>query len=731
MELSKKDQDLMEKTDRAIAELVHPKWDLQKAYNYYHGFRDAEQFRYLEENFGIGNPTAVEFTPLIKKHIDALVGEYLGTPIIPKVSCRDSETIDNINREKQLQITAEVHKYLIDKLQNQLLAFKDGKDLQDPNIKEQLDKLLEDLDSNFISQYEIAAQNVIEYIMQSRKTDIITKLKQLLLDILISGYNFYRVKPSVSGTNVEIEVLDPLNTFPDKNPESPYVKDSYRIVVRKWLTKTQILNIYGRDLSKEDRKTIEDEWEMGYDDRSSYYVYSKADCGIPSTDGLQAGVEVVPGYPRGHYTTYNYRLIPVYEVEWIDVDKKDVMQRYRTVRIGEEIHILYGKDDNVIRTKDNPSYCGLSVNGVYFTNRTPEPYSLMLACAHLQDKYDLLLFCRDNIIANSGTVGDYVDMSMLPTWLGTEPAERLMKYIAYKKSGTAPIDTAQEGRLASGQAPLNTIFNGYDDTVKAQAIQAIQMAIDSIEQTTSSITGVFRERLNGIEQRDAVTNIKQGVNNSFIITKQYYQQMDVLTAEMLTDALDIGKIVFKKGLSGVIVLGEKYQKIFTALPKYFTTSDFNIHVTTSTDIIKDLEYLKQIIPEFVKSQALAPDIIFEAITTKSLPELKEKVKHAMKKQKEENNQILQLQQQLQEMQQQLQQTQNQLQQSQQKLEALNEQKTQLEQAKLQAETRIKWYEAQTDRTYRTEQMKNDAKRVEIEYRQLFDGNPYNDKVRQR
>jgi len=61
-----------------------------------------------------------------------------------------------------------------------------------------------------------------------------------------------------------------------------------------------------------------------------------------------------------------------------------------------------------------------------------------------------------------------------------------------------------------GQAPINTIFNGYDDTVKAQAIQAIQLAIDAVEQTCSSITGVFRERLNGIEARDAVTNIKVG-----------------------------------------------------------------------------------------------------------------------------------------------------------------------------------------------------------------------------
>jgi len=69
------------------------------------------------------------------------------------------------------------------------------------------------------------------------------------------------------------------------------------------------------------------------------------------------------------------------------------------------------------------------------------------------------------------------------------------------------IDTSQEGQLNTGQAPVNTLFTGFDDTIKAQAVQAIQLAIDSIEATASSITGVFRERLNGIQQRDAVTNI--------------------------------------------------------------------------------------------------------------------------------------------------------------------------------------------------------------------------------
>ena len=90
-------QVMIDKTNEAISELVYNKFELQKAYNYYAGKRDPDQYRYLEENYGIGNPTSVEFTPLIKKHIDALIGEFLGAPIIPKVSCKDSDTISNIS----------------------------------------------------------------------------------------------------------------------------------------------------------------------------------------------------------------------------------------------------------------------------------------------------------------------------------------------------------------------------------------------------------------------------------------------------------------------------------------------------------------------------------------------------------------------------------------------------------------------------------------------------------
>ena len=72
--------------------------------------------------------------------------------------------------------------------------------------------------------------------------------------------------------------------------------------------------------------------------------------------------------------------------------------------------------------------------------------------------------------------------------------------------------------------------------------------------------------------------------------------MDLIINEILLDCLNEAKIVYKNGLTGTIILGEKYQKVFTALPEYFTLTDFDVRVLTSSDFVKDLEQIKAIIP---------------------------------------------------------------------------------------------------------------------------------------
>lgn len=342
-------------------------------------------------------------------------------------------------------------------------------------------------------------------------------------------------------------------------------------------------------------------------------------------------------------------------------------------------------------------------------------------------RYDLLIYSRDNLIATSGTVGDWIDLAHLPVALGVEMPERIMKWQAYKKNGIALYDSSQEGAQI-----LNTTFNGFDDTIKAQSIQAIQIAIDSIEAQASAITGVFAEKLGQIEQRDAVSNVKVGIHQSSLLTKQYFHAMDLMYKEINYDLLNLAKYVYKDGLTGTIVLGDRLAKVFTALPQHYTLTDFDIHIEDSAETYKMRDQLQAINVEFVKAGLVDAKDSIAIIRAKNMTQLKQYMDKALKEKKAENDMVAQLQQQVEQMtgekkqyEQQIQQLNSQLQSLQKQLQNNNQQKLQIEQQRVQIEDRV----ANDKRDYNDKMIEVKEKQLQAEMLQIRDGNPYNDQIR--
>lgn len=720
----------MEHIDRAINELVYDKTTIRKAYNYYHGKRDPEQFRHLEENYGIGTPTAVEFVPLVKKHIDVLIGEYLSTPLYPKISCKDNETLSNIGRQKTLQVSnsviTELKRHLTNTLYNAIYE-KQGE--PDSFILKEIERVKELAQRNFISDYEIAGQNIVDYAMMAKAIDFSNKRKILLTDLLVSGTCYYKVVPSASKTNVDLVILNPINTFIDRNPEIPYLNRSYRSVIRHYYTKHQILTNYGKYLSKEDLDNIAT--LDTFSEMSDTATYIRTYENMPSnsddaTDGILGGFEITPLMPYDRNSSKYYRLFPVYEVEWLETEQEDgefVMYRYEGIRINSDIYITIGKSEHVVRSMDDPKDCTLSVNGMFYADRNGGPFSLIISTANLQDKFDCLNFYRDNVIAESGSVGDWMDIAHLPKFLGSDVTERLLKWKAYKKSGLALFDSSQEGE------PMNTTFGGFDDTIKLDTIQALDLAITRVEETCSTITGVFREKLGGIEQRDAVTNIQVGVTQSSYITKQYYQMMDLMTREILIDILNIAKIVYKNGISGTIILGKRLNRIFTALPEHYSFTDFDVHVSDTAEIKREQEVITQLMTELTKGGQVDPEIIVELATSTGLTEMKNDVLNAIRTKKKEADQVGQMDQQIQQMEQQLKEATEAAKKLQGEVKRLNSAKLQLENEKLDFEKELEWFKAKSDKQIEEGKLEWEKKRVELEAVQLLDNNKNNDEIK--
>lgn len=382
----------IKKINSCINDLLYDKVKLKKAYNYYHCIRDAEQFKHIEENYGIGTPTSVGFTPLIKKHIDVLVGEYLELDPDLQISCKDEHTVSDIMRDKQLKIHNAVFKKFKEKLENVIVqVILNGQEItDDPMFAKELEKIKKEVADTYVSEYEIAAQNILNYIKNSRDIDLKNKMRELLTDLLIGGVCYYRTKPSGGKNNLKLEILNPIDTFVERNHNEFYLNKSPRAFVRRWLTVEQIFSEYGEELNDEAKEKLKKDTIKGTENTNAIYVR------VPSytageknpgraTPGILGGLEVSPiREVSDPYYSFNNNLIPVYECEWIEYEN-DKLTRHEGIKIGEEIYITRGESDNIVRSVSNPKDCSLTINGIFFSDKNGDPFSIVLHTMDLQD----------------------------------------------------------------------------------------------------------------------------------------------------------------------------------------------------------------------------------------------------------------------------------------------------------------------------------------------------------
>src|ERR1035437_9437839 len=84
---------LKDNIDYWIAQLVRDRNQIKTYRDYYYGIRNEMDFNYLTENFGIGSPSKLKFTSLIKPRIDALLGSMVSEKFSYRLSATDDKTI--------------------------------------------------------------------------------------------------------------------------------------------------------------------------------------------------------------------------------------------------------------------------------------------------------------------------------------------------------------------------------------------------------------------------------------------------------------------------------------------------------------------------------------------------------------------------------------------------------------------------------------------------------------
>jgi len=660
---------LKKKTDFLIATLVHEDLNIRKCRDLYDGKRDPKEYEYLQTVYGLETPMSLKMTPLIKTRIDVLVGLLLDETFKYQVSINDKDTIGVIEDKK---LTAK-YTAVFDQFKKQSVEhteqFRKKVNLTNDLVSDKtLKTLIDRINKNFISDFEKVAQDLITFFEKDKTIELKQKLKQLFLDLLITGRCYYRTRINAIGEDPVLEVCKPENIFFNKNTNFQFMSSGNRpnvtaVVHRYYMTRSQVLTEYGHLMEKDDlEKLFGKSFGSGVGSNNIItspsqmeYIWSK-----------QENMKVA-----NQHTMTMWDTVTVYHTEWLannevefedEVEKKDHqtvnkavkskyfpeqtgtgeptkkhyrLNRYETIRIDMNLYLNCGKSIHEPRSIGAPSLTTLSYNGVAYNDRNGRSYSIALALKDVQDLYDITNFHRDNLIANSGVNGSRINLAGIPKVLGNNFMERLLKFVALRKQGVELIDPTEEG------AELFQHYGDFKASLDGKAVEAMQLVLDSLEKQADIISGVNRYMYSAAEERDAVSNVKTGIKQTSLIVKDIFELIYNIRENILSDLINQAKITYIKGKRGSFILGSK-MVLFSIMPKDFCFTDYNINILNISRDAEKIARVMNILPELVGRDAVEADIVIKTAMSDSATEIIEMVEESLATKKAEHDQIKQL-----------------------------------------------------------------------------------------
>ncbi len=707
---------LMANADHWIAVLVEPKTHIKTYRNYYNGVRDSSEFEYLTSNYGIGTPSALKFTNLIKPRVDALVSQLESDSYSYTASATDSKTVDIIQQERKIKKIQEAESVLKNFTEKMRASVENEQQLPTMSeLEDAVNNIHKKYSTNFISDFEVAVQRVCDYFERSNSMMLRHKLALLVHDLIVTGECYYRVYYEREGQDPIFEVIKPENFFHNKSTNSPFIDTTDAVVHREYLTHKEVAQKYGKFMSPEEMKKLFGERYMS---KTARTLNSGLDLKLYYSDEDPV---LSQRHKSAAYT------VEVCHVEWlatneveIDEEEQDYLtiltdgynykakkkvrrtDRYECTRIGGTVYVNAGKSDNVPRSQQDPYHCTFSYGGVLNSDRNGKPYSIVGALKDLQDLYDLTMFYRDNLVANSGVPGDRINVAGIPKVLGKDFMSRLFKFIALKKNGLELIDPTEQG------AELFQHYGSFDNSVNGQSLVAINALLQQIEMQAHMIAGTTPQMLGFIEERDAVTNVMTGIKQAYRTNGSLFELFRANQERLMSDLIKVAQVTYKHGRKVSYVVGDE-SYIFSIIPEKFCYSDYAISITYASKDEKKLDALRILAKELVSANAVDPDVLTKSILSNSITEVNRLITENWKKKQAENDQLAQASQAIEQYEKQIKEL----------TAELNNIKQQLEAAKT-ANDDAKMYEVQ-------QKAKEAKKKLELEERKLKDTKEYNEK----
>lgn len=547
--------------------------------------------------------------------IQVLLGDELLRPFNYKVVLTNADGVHSKMAHRDSLLRSYIYSQIQDTIKNISKMYEP--DLLEEGTKHILNpqEIERYMSTTYLEAREILGNKILNYL--SKKLSLKELKNEGFKHALISSIE--AVYLSIQNDEPTIEVLNPLNLFFHKSPETKYIQDSLYAGYRSYLTTGEILDLYSSYLTQNQIDDIEDkkmgstlktilpgnnasyghspfvsyEAENGFSTSSPYHIVehiewvSQKKVGFltyTTEDGPQETTVsedfIVPSYATTTtvYKAYGRKCkyyiwedqTTSYSLEW-----GWVPEVWQGVRINHDIYCQIGPVPHQYRSADNPFEVKLSYHGVIYNATNAAPTSLMDRMKPFQYLYLIVMHRLKRLISQDKGKVYNLDSSMIDPELGWE------KTLYYMNELNLNVYNSLQNADLPGQAQRSSIA-GSTDMSNAQHIVNYVNLLEAIDQQISDVAGVTRQREGQINPQEAVSNAQSNIQTSAVITEIYFFQHNVLWEDVLSSLINMTQAAWKeRSITKQYVLDDMSLATLQLSPSDLDNAQFSIFVTDS------------------------------------------------------------------------------------------------------------------------------------------------------
>lgn len=540
--------------------------------NLYNGKIDVNDMKLILNPGGLEKffvPDAIQHYPIITPRVNVLVGEEKRRKFDWSVQIVNPDTISKIKEDK---------KKLVDQKLMEMLQ----SDVSDEELEKELNKYADYINFDYQDIREKRANILMRNYIS--KLDMKIQFQQGFKDALIMGEEIYMF--DVVNGEVVFEKLNPLKVHTLRGGFSNKIEDSDVIVLDDFWSPGRIQDVFYNDLSDvEVRKLDEGKWNSGttnldgvteaVDDEQGLRMLNREamdsyieSTGVFNSSGSQGRNTYSDSYGNVRVLRMFWRSMKkVLKVTYFDelgkkqtkfrseeyiVDKAMgetsavlwIPQWWKGVKVGEDTYLQIKPREIQYNKLDQPSFNSCGIVGQVYNSGDEEAVTMVDRAKPFQYLYDISWYRVNEAL--SKYLGSIVELDLAKVPTGWSVTKWL--YFA-RKSGISVVDSFKEGQKGMAKGKLaGSVGNTTGRILEQRVGDFIQTHIEMMEFAKAQmdeITGVSRQRLGQVENRETVGGVERAVSQSNHITEELFTMHDYCKKRCFQILIETAKIALK------------------------------------------------------------------------------------------------------------------------------------------------------------------------------------------